>query len=46
MRRTYRCVIAVVVITLAATTAWADEITDWNQTMLRAALVAGVLTRL
>src|SRR5262249_45752475 len=41
MRKTYRCLIAFVVITLVAATAWADEITDWNQTMLRAALVAG-----
>src|SRR3954462_10224974 len=39
MRRTYRCVLALVVVTLATGTAWADEITDWNQTMLRAALV-------
>ena len=41
MRRTYACWITFVVITLVAGTAWADEITDWNQTMLRAALVAG-----
>jgi hypothetical protein len=39
MRRTYSCLIAFVVITLVAATASADEITDWNQTMLRAALV-------
>ena len=41
MRRTYRCVLAFVVVALVAGTAWADEITDWNQTMLRAALVGG-----
>ena len=41
MRRTYTCLLAFVVVTLAAGTAWADEITDWNQTMLRAALVGG-----
>ena len=39
MRRTYGCLIAFVVVTLVAATAWADEITDWNQTMLRAALI-------
>jgi hypothetical protein len=32
---------AFVVVALAAGTARADEITDWNQTMLRAALVGG-----
>jgi len=41
MKRTYRCLLAFVVIALVGGTAWADEITDWNQTMLRAALVAG-----
>jgi hypothetical protein len=41
MRRTYSCVLAFVVVTLAAGTARADEVTDWNQTMLRAALVGG-----
>jgi|KBSMisStandDraft_5_1062788.scaffolds.fasta_scaffold51962_1 PAP2 superfamily len=41
MRRIYGCLIAFVVIAQVATTAWADEITDWNQTMLRAALVGG-----
>ena len=41
MRRTYRCLLAFVVVALAAGTARADEITDWNQTMLRAALVGG-----
>ena len=41
MRRTYRCVLVLVVVALVAGTAWADEITDWNQTMLRAALVGG-----
>ena len=39
MRTMYRCVPVLVVVALAAGTAWADEITDWNQTMLRAALV-------
>jgi membrane-associated phospholipid phosphatase len=33
--------LAFVVIALVAGTVWADEITDWNQTMLRAALVGG-----
>jgi len=41
MRRTYSCVLVLVVVGLIAGTAWADEITDWNQTMLRAALVGG-----
>ena len=41
MRRTHSCVLALVVVGLVAGTAWADEITDWNQTMLRAALVGG-----
>ena len=41
MRRTYSCVLVLVVVGLVAGTAWADEITDWNQTMLRAALVGG-----
>lgn len=41
MRRTHRYLIAFVVITLAAARAGADEITDWNQMMLRAALVGG-----
>ena len=41
MRRTYNCVLVLVVVGLVAGTAWADEITDWNQTMLRAALVGG-----
>jgi hypothetical protein len=35
----YSCLLAFVVVTLAAGTAQADEVTDWNQTMLRAALV-------
>jgi hypothetical protein len=39
MRSTYRCVLVLVVATMAAGTARADEVTDWNQTMLRAALV-------
>jgi hypothetical protein len=37
----YRCVLVLVVAALSAGTAWADEITDWNQTMLRAALIGG-----
>jgi hypothetical protein len=41
MRRTCSCVIAFIVITLVPATTWADEITDWNQTMLRAALLGG-----
>src|SRR6185436_17637455 len=39
MRTIYRCLIASVVVSLAAGTAQADEVTDWNQTMLRAGLV-------
>jgi len=39
MRRTYRCLLAFVVVAVAAGTAQADEVTDWNQTMLRAGLV-------
>jgi hypothetical protein len=30
-----------VALGLAATPGWADEVTDWNQTMLRAGLIAG-----
>src|SRR6476660_4563737 len=41
MKRTYRCLLAFVMIALVAGTAWADEVTDWNQTMLRAALIGG-----
>jgi hypothetical protein len=41
MRTTLRCVLGLVVVALVAGTGWADEITDWNQTMLRAALVGG-----
>ena len=41
MRRTYTCVLVFVVGALAAGTARADEITDWNQTMLRAGLLGG-----
>jgi hypothetical protein len=40
MRRTYSCLLACVVVTLSAGPVRADEVTDWNQTMLRAALVA------
>ena len=39
MRTMYRCVLVLIVVALVTGTAWADEITDWNQTMLRAALV-------
>jgi PAP2 superfamily len=49
MRRPYTCVLVLIVVALAAGTGRADEITDWNQTMLRAALVGGtsplVITR-
>src|SRR6185436_13033354 len=49
MRRTRRCVLSLAVVILAAGAARADEITDWNTTMLRAALVGGtsplVMTR-
>jgi hypothetical protein len=41
MRRTFTCLIVSVVVALGTGTASADEITDWNQTMLRAALIAG-----
>jgi hypothetical protein len=41
MRRTDTGVLVFVVVALTAGTARADEITDWNQTMLRAGLVAG-----
>jgi hypothetical protein len=41
MRRTDRCLLACVVVTLVTGTASADEITGWNQMMLRAALVGG-----
>ncbi len=40
MRKT-PCLAALVVVALVAGTAKADEITDWNETMLRAALVGG-----
>jgi hypothetical protein len=50
MRRTCRCFLTLIAaVVLAAGTARADEITDWNTTMLRAALVGGtsplVMTR-
>jgi hypothetical protein len=49
MRRTRSCVLTLAVVVLVAGTARADEITDWNTTMLRAALVGGtsplVMTR-
>ena len=41
MRKTCRCLLAVVVVALAAGTARADEVTNWNETMFRAALVGG-----
>jgi hypothetical protein len=41
MRSAYRCLLALVLVALVAGTASADEVTDWNQTMLRAALVGG-----
>jgi PAP2 superfamily len=39
MRRTHSCLLVFVVVTLSAGPARADEVTDWNQTMLRAALI-------
>lgn len=41
MRRICTCLLALIVVTTGAGTARADEVTDWNQTMLRAALVGG-----
>jgi len=41
MRGTLRLVAGLMAIGLFAATAHADEVTDWNQTMLRASLVAG-----
>jgi PAP2 superfamily len=41
MRKTCRCLLVFGVVMLAAGIARADEITDWNETMLRAALVGG-----
>lgn len=41
MKRILKCWIAVLIVLVAATKARADEVTDWNQTMLRAGLVAG-----
>ena len=41
MRRTYTCVLVFVAVAVAAGTARADDITDWNQTMLRAGLLGG-----
>jgi hypothetical protein len=41
MRGTRRLVAGLVAIGLFAATAHADEVTDWNQAMLRASLVAG-----
>jgi len=49
MRRTCSCLLTFVVVALAAQTARADQITDWNETMFRAGLVGGttplVITR-
>lgn len=49
MKRIASCWIAVLIVLVASTKAQADEVTDWNQTMLRAGLVAGtsppVMTR-
>jgi hypothetical protein len=49
MRNICRYLIAVVAVTLMAGTAQADEVTNWNETMFRAALVGGtsplVITR-
>ena len=40
-RKTLRSVAAVVVFGFLAAPAHADDVTDWNQAMLRASLVAG-----
>ena len=39
MRKTYRLLLALVVVALATGTARADQVTDWNQIVFRAALV-------
>jgi hypothetical protein len=41
MTTTLRCGISVLIIGLSAASARADDVTDWNRTMLRAGLVAG-----
>jgi len=41
MRRVIRPFIAVLAILASTVSARADEVTDWNQTLLRSALVAG-----
>lgn len=41
MKRTVRYLLILVAVAQAAGTARADEVTDWNQTMLRAALIGG-----
>ena len=40
-RRTLRVAAALLVLVAPARTASADEVTDWNQTLFRAALIAG-----
>lgn len=40
MKTTLRCGIGVLVVCLASTTVRADDVTDWNEAMLRAGLVA------
>jgi hypothetical protein len=41
MKRIKQCCLALIVVTLAGSPAYADNILDWNQTMFRAGLVAG-----
>ena len=41
MKKTLRCGIGVLIICVASASARADDVTDWNRTMLRASLVAG-----
>jgi hypothetical protein len=40
MTKALRCGLGTLVLVLAAGLVWADEVTDWNQMMLRAGLVA------
>jgi hypothetical protein len=41
MKRLKQCCLALIVVTLAGSSAYADNVIDWNQTMFRAGLVAG-----
>jgi hypothetical protein len=41
MKRVLQCGIGVVLVIVASTSARADDVTDWNQALFRAAIVAG-----